>query len=152
MRMNRPTKIPELDEKTSHRLVPIHSIRFLLVVTNCVGASRSKRNAIYGPCSIDCVGLCTWDDGFRVALFFQRDSLCHELIGHEVFHATHRILQKASVEFGPNNHEPFALLHGWLSAHVYQELRRMREKVSYNYPKRKYLPGEPRLTGPHINE
>lgn len=150
--MKRLTKIPDLDEKVSHKLVPIHSVRLLIVVSNCVGASRAKRDKIYGPCSIECAGLCTYDDGFRVALFFDRKHLCHELVGHETFHATHRILQKASVEFTPLNHEPFALLHGWLSAHVYREVEKMGEKIRSDYPNRVYLPGEPRLTGPHLNE
>jgi len=139
-------------ESVSHRLVPIHSVRLLIVVTDNVGASRSNRNAIYGPCHIDCAGLCTWDEGFRVALFFDRKQLCHELVAHEVFHATHRILEHQGVKFAPDNHEPFALLHGWLAAHVYREIGRMGEKIANEYPKRCYAAGEPRLKGPHLIE
>jgi hypothetical protein len=148
----RPAKNPNLNEKVSHKLVPVHSIRLLVVVTDNVRVSRSNRNAIYGPYDVDCSGLCTWDEGYRVALFFTREYLCHELIAHEVFHATHRILQRQGVVFTPDNSEPFALLNGWLSAHVYREIGRMGEKIAAGYPKRKYLPGEPKLTSPHLDE
>lgn len=152
MKTTRPSRFPELNEKISHMLVPIHDVRLLIVVSNSVGASRSARNSIYGPYTADCCGLCSWDEGFRVGLFFDRKFLCHELLAHEVFHATHRILQHQGTVFTPDNHEPFALLHGWLAAHTYRTLAEMKEKISCRYPKREYIPGETVLTGPHLDE
>lgn len=89
-------------------------------------------------------GLCACH-GFRIGLFFEREELCHDLIAHEVFHATHRVLERAGVAFGIHNHEPFAHLNGWLTGLVYRDLGLMREKVRANYTRRKYLKGEPRL-------
>lgn len=142
--MKKPTKIPELDERVSYTLIPIHSIRFLLVVSNSVVESRAGRRNMFGPFDQQCAGLCSYE-GFRVAVFLERQNLCHELIAHEVFHASHRAMQYQGTVFGHDNHEPFALLHGWLTGHVYRELARMKEKVAMNYPRRTYLPGEGKL-------
>jgi hypothetical protein len=140
----KPTKIPGLDEKTSYTLIPVHSVRFLLVVSNSVVESRASRRQMYGPYDTPCCGLCAWE-GFRVGVFLDRSHLCHELIAHEVFHASHRVLQYQGTVFATDNHEPFALLHGWLTGHVYRELSRMDERVAIRYPNRKYLPGEEKL-------
>lgn len=122
-------------------------MRLLIVVTNDVERSRVARNRLFGePCDdhSSWTGLCAYH-GFRVGLFFEREELCHDLIAHEVFHATHRILERSGVAFGLHNHEPFAHVCGWLTGLVYGELARMGERVKQRYSRRRYLKGEPRL-------
>lgn len=133
-------------ESWRYRLVPMHSIRLLIVVTNDVGASRLRRNHLFGEPNDDhnWTGLCAYN-GFRIGLFFERAELCHDLIAHEIFHAAHRILERNGVLFGLHNHEPFALLCGWLTGLVYAELSKMRERVLLTYSTRVYLKNEPRL-------
>lgn len=136
-----------LRESVAYSLVPVYSVRLLIVVTNDVEGSRVARNELFGePCDDhNWTGLCAYN-GFRVGLFFEREELCHDLIAHEVFHAAHRILERAGVAFGIHNHEPFAHVCGWLTGLVYAELARMKERVNLRYSRRKYLKGEPRLS------
>lgn len=139
---------PKLNESIHHRLVPIYGMRLLLVVTDDVFRSRVARNAIFGEPRCDnsgWAGLCVWDENFRVALIFDRAELCHNLIAHEIFHVTHRILERNNVAFGVHNHEPFAHLCGWLTGAVYTDLKNMGESVLPSFSPRKYAKGEPRL-------
>lgn len=134
-------------ESIIHRLVPIYSDRLLLVVTDDVSASRIARNNLFGSDNQDyggCPGLCCYS-GYNFGLFFERRNLCHDVIAHEIFHVTHRILERHSVDFGISNHEPFSTLCGWITSLVYSELARMGERVRLTYTARRYQPGEPRL-------
>lgn len=134
-------------EDSVYRLIPIYSDRLLICVTSDVERSRLARNHLFGePCNDHSgwTGLCAWS-GFRIALFFDRSELCHDLISHEVFHAAHRVMERHGVAFGVHNHEPFAHLAGWLTGLVYSELDRMGAKINLRYSKRKYMRGEPKL-------
>lgn len=133
-------------ESTRYRLIPLYSVRLLIVVTNDVERSRIARNHLYGvPCDDHSyTGLCAWS-GYRVGLFFDRAELCHDLIAHEVFHAAHRICERAGIAFSIHNHEPFAHMCGWLTGLVYRDLRLMGEHVKPTWTKRQYRNGEPRL-------
>lgn len=144
--MKRPTDIPPLKESVRYRLIPMYSVRLLIVVTDDMERSRLARNNPFGEPVDDhsYTGLCAYN-GFRVGLFFERMELCHELIAHEIFHAAHRVLERAGVQFGIHNHEPFAHLNGWLTGLVYSELALMGERVKRTYSARKYRKGEPRL-------
>ncbi len=146
--MKRPTPAPPLRESVRYRLVPLYSVRLLIVVTEDVERSRVSRNHLFYPPRNDhssWTGLCAYN-GFRIGLFFERAELCHDLIAHEVFHATHRVLERAGVAFALHNHEPFAHLNGWLTGLVYSELGMMKERVKLTYTPRRYLKGEPRLS------
>ena len=133
-------------ESISHRLVPIYSARLMIVVSDNAFASRVKRSEVFGPLNSapDFSALCTYE-GANFGLFFNRPELCHEAIAHEVFHVTHRILERNGVEFCEKNHEPFSHLCGWITNLVYCELERMGERVLLHYPARRYAKGEPRI-------
>lgn len=62
-------------------------------------------------------------NGSRFCLILQRDSLDYNLVGHEVFHLTHRIMESVGAEIGPDCHEPYAYLCGYLMQLVVDDLR-----------------------------
>src|SRR5690606_31309315 len=70
----------------------------------------------------------------RCAIFIDRQYVNHRTISHELFHATHRILDNLPHEFSPNGHEPFAYLNGYLAELVYGDLRRWRIPVALRDP------------------
>lgn len=138
-------KVPPPKESCAQFGIPIYDVAFFLVVTDDLLRSRLRRSGWLGVVSPGWEagsGLCSFH-GHRFALFAQRRYLCHDLIAHEVFHLTHRILESSSVPFKEDNHEVFAYLNGWLSEKVYGELRRLGERVKPRFPPRRLLPGEP---------
>jgi hypothetical protein len=55
----------------------------------------------------------------RFALFFERPTVKKkDVVAHEVFHLTHRILEYREMNFDSNHHEMAAMLNGWLTLQV----------------------------------
>ena len=63
----------------------------------------------------------------RYTVFVNLDSIAkksckairvYDIVTHEVFHLTTRIMESAGVEFSSDNCEPYAYLHGWLCGKV----------------------------------
>jgi hypothetical protein len=54
-------------------------------------------------------------------------NLCNiDVLGHECFHVTHRIMELVGVRITPDNHEPHACLYSWLLDRCYRQLRKWR--------------------------
>lgn len=139
-------QLPPPKESCASFNVPIYDVAFHVIVTDDITRSRLKRTGWLGEATLGFEagsGLCSYHF-HRFAFFAERRYLCHDLIAHELFHLTHRILERAGAKFGEEHHEPAAYLCGWLTARVYRELRRLRERVNASYPKRRSKPGEPR--------
>lgn len=76
-----------------------------------------------------------WLDGFysqRLTWFrvvFLKTALSHNLIAHELFHCTHRILQDTGDTFSSEHHEPYSYLNGWLTGWVHKQLTKAKLRV-----------------------
>jgi hypothetical protein len=113
----RPTPNVELKRE---RILPIYGARIQLIVTADICAARKAQEHLFGPISGTCYdALCSRSGGQNFALFFEPAALTHRIIGHEVFHLTHRILEWVGAPFTTDNHEVFAALHGELQTWVY---------------------------------
>lgn len=133
-------------EKVSYRMVPIYGLRLMIVLTENAAQSRQARCDLFGPWEYSpCSGLASWDEGFRFALFFEKAELAHDLIAHEVFHVTHRMMERFGTRFSEQGHEPFALLCGWVSSAVYEDMEKWNAPVPLKAARRKYIRGEPKL-------
>jgi hypothetical protein len=69
------------------------------------------------------------NDGGKFAIFLDRRALCHELIAHEIFHTTHKIMEYVGDSFTNRNPEPHAYLNGWITSHVYALCSAWRLKI-----------------------
>ena len=104
-------------------LVPIYDADFWLIISDDIYDERAKMSDLFGdPPSPTYWGLCSSNGRGDVAVFLKRSRITSRLVAHELFHATHRILQWIGWEFSPNNHEPAALLNGYLSDLVSQAI------------------------------
>jgi hypothetical protein len=103
-----------------------------LVLTDSVGQSRAARSDIFGPWdSGEVIGLCSYDDAGKFGLFFKRGEVDHELIAHEVFHLTVRMLEYCEVRIPHGgNHETHAYLCGYLTTLVYSHLAQWGEIIN----------------------
>lgn len=103
--------------------VPIWDVYLHVVVARDPVQARVKMNRIFGEWDDkdDFYGLLCWK-GRQFGLFLEtKPSL--ELVAHEVFHATHRILERAEANFDAAHHEQAAYLHGWLMERVWRIAR-----------------------------
>jgi len=120
-----------MKEKSCLIKVPIYNTRFELVATDDMIKSQKKepRFSFLGKQKpTDAHGLamyCDWN--FCVIL----DSRCvnHNVIAHEIFHATHRILDYCGLKFKVGNQEAFAHLNGYLSDFTYHQLKKWKIKI-----------------------
>ena len=68
------------------------------------------------------------DTDFWIVL--KRDSIQHDIIAHECFHATHFILDACGVKFKVSDkHEAFSYFNGYLNKQVYGQLKKWRIRV-----------------------
>lgn len=124
---------PRYHEKTTiniafHR-IPIYDLRFWVGVSDKPVELRAKFDWAFGKRdNSDFSGTCEYHRS-KFAVLFDAYDLSHELIAHEVFHVTHRMLEFNAVNFGENNHEPFAYLNGYLTQLVYVDLAKFKWPV-----------------------
>ena len=109
-----------------HQVIPIYNARLWLVVCDNVKDDRIKMNKVLG--TFDSLGefdgLCSSYLN-RFALFFEKKRLedgAMNIIAHETFHLTHRIIEWAGANFDEENQEHGAILHGYLMDLVYKEV------------------------------
>lgn len=104
--------------------VPIYDVDVHLFCSRNTQRDRQSLEFIFGPAPKGGWGaLCSYSAG-EFGLFFDQKSLSVSLIGHEVFHLTHRILEWAGVGFDAQHHEAAAHLHGYLLSEVQRRLKR----------------------------
>ena len=99
-------------------IVPIYNTELWIVVTDNVKHERDKMDKVLGSFSMsnEYEGLCSSNYSY-FALFFEKRALQRKavnLIAHETFHLTHRIIEWAGANFDEDNHEHGAILHGYL--------------------------------------
>lgn len=109
-----------------HR-IPIYDLRFWVGVSDDSKALRAKFDWAFGKRddANEFSGTCEYHRSKFAALFDAYD-LSHELIAHEVFHITHRMIEYCGGNFSPNNHEPFAYLNGHLTQLVYGDIAKFK--------------------------
>jgi hypothetical protein len=113
--------------------VPIYPSVLILSHSSDIMAAIAKEKLFIGveEDAADCAGGVSIDDHHgHFGIFLLRGSATHGVIGHETFHVTHRILQWHGIVFTTDNHEPFTYLTEYLTAWIYQQLKRARIKVS----------------------
>lgn len=104
-------------------ILPLYGARIQLIVTDDIMSERKKQEHLFGPVEGTCYdALCSRSTGHNYALFFEPNALCHRIIGHEIFHLTHRIMQWVGVPFLDDNHEVFTAVHGELCQWVYGQI------------------------------
>lgn len=104
--------------------VPIYDSEVWLVVGEDVLKERQKMDGLFGgPCNVapPTLALCCCNDCV-FGLFFSHKDLTIQLVAHEVFHLTHRILEYTNSAFDAEHHEQGALLHGYLFEEVWRQL------------------------------
>lgn len=75
-----------------------------------------------------CAGMCDYYKN-KFIVFFDRGWLSPALIAHEVFHATHRMLEWAGVGLGKQHAEAHAHLCGHLTQLVYDDLKSWKVRI-----------------------
>lgn len=104
--------------------VPIYDLNLWI----CVGADipgmlRDLEKEIGEQEVTPCVACCAYKGG-NFALLFDPQYLTPNVLGHEVFHLTHRMMEWGGVTVDKYNHEAGAFLQGHLMDVVYRRVRR----------------------------
>jgi hypothetical protein len=104
-------------------VVPIYEARIRLVVSYDVTAERKKFIHLFGSVPDEYYdAVCSYSGYGDFALFFECKPLSLNVLSHEVFHLTHRILDWVSANFDGGHHEQGALLHGYLMETIKNKL------------------------------
>jgi hypothetical protein len=75
----------------------------------------------------DADAMCVYEpEPFTVSLMLRRETLTHNMIAHEIFHATHHIMEHIEHHLTAADHEPHAYLCGYLTKLVYACLKKHR--------------------------
>jgi hypothetical protein len=111
------------------RYVPIYDREiYLAVADTTTEAARlvSPHFTVTEPFS-EAALTCWRDTSF--GLLFSTGALSHDIVAHEVFHATHCIMESTNDKFDSGHHEPYAYLCGWLTAWVYREFNKRKVRI-----------------------
>ncbi len=111
-----------------HR-IPIYDMRLWIGVADTTATLHKKFSWAFGSQSgaqIACVSYA----GAKMGIFFEREELCHELIAHEVFHATLRVFEHIGHHTTPDGSEPAAYLAGWITERIYTDLAAMKVPIA----------------------
>lgn len=104
--------------------VPIHDVTVVVVVTADIPAAYKREFGVeIGNAQMACLGY----DKRKFGLFFEPAAqLRQEIIVHEIFHLTHRILEKNHMNFDESHHEMGAYLCEYLTKIVFSVLKQIR--------------------------
>lgn len=107
--------------------IPIYDVWLHLVVSRKVEAERKKLDHIFDP--MPATGYEGWTGlhcyaGQHFGIFIDQNHICVNIIAHEVFHLTHRILDYIHANFDSEHHETAAVLHGYLMELVMKHVKR----------------------------
>ena len=100
--------------------VPIHDVSVIVVITNDIPAAYKREFGIeIGDAQMACLGY----DKRKFGLFFEpKAKLRQEIVFHELFHLTHRILEKNCMDFDSEHHDQGAYLCESLTKTVFKIL------------------------------
>lgn len=121
------------DRSAMHRL-DTYDTDFEVVVCHDISRARNtpKRIAWFecGWTECDAIGL-TCATRSKIGVFLERGKIDHNLIAHEAFHATHRLMDWAGVRFDIENQEPYSHLNGYINQLIYQDLHKWKIKIKH---------------------
>lgn len=106
--------------RTKFHRIPIYDMRLWVGVADTVALLHQKFEWAFGKQEGQQIACVTYS-GSKLAIFFERKEISHELIAHECFHATVRLLEHCSHYLG-SHHEPHAYLCGYITELVYADL------------------------------
>lgn len=96
--------------------VPIYEVNVFIVVAYDIAKERSRKRWVdlFGAMDdSEYWAMCArGPKGF--GLFFKSDFLISKVVAHEVFHLTHRIMERVGDPFDSTKHEQGAGLYEWL--------------------------------------
>lgn len=115
--------------KTKHwrTTVPIYGGHVLLSVSDdaCVDSKNfHKAFPEAAEAKDDFYAACFYHKS-NFAIFLSKsviEQLEYEILTHEIFHLTRRIMDYHGAKFEIESHEPFALLHEWLTKWVFSKM------------------------------
>ena len=100
-----------------HFDVPIFEVSVVVVVAQKTEAAIRKHfpHIVHAD---DHEACCCYQRS-RFGLFFEPQALKRsDIVAHEIFHLTHRILEFRQANFDEGHHEVAAMLNGWLTSRV----------------------------------
>lgn len=111
--------------------VPLYLSKVFINVSDDINFFYQKKwTKMFGPFdATGCCGLTSRNQYNQFCIHLERKYLSHQVIAHEVFHLTCRIMESAGIELDENNHEPYTYLHAFLSNEVYRILDKWDEKI-----------------------
>jgi hypothetical protein len=120
-------------EKSKVFVIEPYGMTFELVVTVDMLKlpGNRERNLVMDDSwgQIDCRGMMVYKDWWFVVMLNRNSGLTHEIIAHEIFHATHHMLSHCELKFRPKDHEAFAFTNGHLTKLVYAQLKKWKIRV-----------------------
>jgi len=121
-----------MKQKSRYHQIPIYDVGLTVVVTESIVKTLSsgelkktfdEYDGIGDPSGLFCY------NHSQFCIMLDRKFLSHDVICHEIFHATIRIATWNSVKVGKNHHEAAAYLNGYISKLVFDDLKRWKLKV-----------------------
>jgi hypothetical protein len=105
--------------------VPIYNATVWLVIADDIIAERKKFDREFGAGEdYHCRAMCCYSPSNGCfALMFDRNQLTAEVLAHEIFHLTHRILEWSDSHFDKDHHEQGCLLCGFLTEWVIKQIK-----------------------------
>lgn len=116
-------------DRKAHHKIPLYYVDFTLVITGDIQRAHNRHKKILGEYEESgdtALSSCAGSDFF---VFLQFGRVCHGHIAHEIFHATHRILEWCAHDFSPKCHEPSAYLCEYLTKLVYADLAKWKLRI-----------------------
>lgn len=114
--------------------IGVYDARFLVCLCHNTGAmcKRKSIQKIFGEMEeddcADCAGLCLHRNR-KISILIDRDYVTHDVIAHEVLHATHRLLEYIGMELGDKTGEAYSCLAGHLTGLVYKDLKKWKIRI-----------------------
>jgi hypothetical protein len=105
--------------------IPIYDVNVLFVASDNIEYYYQRYANIFGELKGDAwAGICCASGNGNFGVFFKLEQLSINLISHEIFHLTLRILEHNSIPVEERTGEVGALLHGYLMDVVMKTLKK----------------------------
>jgi hypothetical protein len=111
--MSKPKKRDVLFYKTFW--IEPQFVKLWVVVNDRPQKALREFKDIFGKQRHNYAALHSWNNRGDFGIFFRKGLITTRYVAHEVFHATHRIMEFSGDDFAANHHEPYSHLNGYLS-------------------------------------
>jgi hypothetical protein len=112
------------------RIIPIYNVPLCIVICNSITEALHKYFNDYNDVQYN--ALCC-KRNHNLWLFFDEKYLTNYYIGHEVFHATNKILEHIGYEYSKIENDEFvAYLNGYILDCVMKIIKKFKNKKRYN--------------------